>query len=58
MRSGFKAPWYIDLLNLNLNNEDLSRARARIDGYLNAFEREGRRWTDNPDFPAEDRHEG
>ena len=25
-----KAPWYIDLLNINLNNHDLDRARERI----------------------------
>jgi len=44
-----KPPWYIDLLNLNLNNQDLGRARQRIDAYLEAYERDGTRWTENPD---------
>jgi malate synthase len=47
-----KAPWYIDLLNLNLNNHDLTRARQRIGAYLAAFGRDGTRRTDNPDFDA------
>jgi malate synthase len=45
-----KAPWCIDLLNLNLNNNDLGRARERIGAYFTAFERDGSRLTDNPDF--------
>ena len=45
-----KAPWGIDLLNLNLNNHDLGRARERIDAYYAAFERDGTRLTGNPDF--------
>jgi malate synthase len=47
-----KAPWCIDLLNLNLNNNDLGRARERIEAYFTAFERDGSRLTDNPDFAA------
>ena len=47
-----KAPWCIDLLNLNLNNHDLGRARERIEAYFTAFERDGSRLTDNPDFAA------
>ena len=47
-----KAPWCIDLLNLNLNNHDLGRARERIEAYFTAFERDGTRLTDNPDFAA------
>jgi malate synthase len=50
VRSDVKAPWYVDLLNLNLNNEDLGRARARIEDYLTRFGRDGTRITDNPDF--------
>jgi malate synthase len=50
VRSDLKAPWYIDLLNLNLNNHDLARARERIEAYLSAFARDGTRATDNPDF--------
>ena len=48
--SAIKSPWYVDLLNLNLNNEDLDRARARIEAYLARLERDGTRITDNPDF--------
>jgi malate synthase len=52
VKSPFKAPWYIDLLNLNLNNHDLGRAHQRIDAYLTGFERDGTRLTENPDFGA------
>jgi malate synthase len=45
-----KAPWCIDLLNLNLNNHDLTRARERIEAYYAAFGRDGTRLTENPDF--------
>ena len=45
-----KPPWYIDLLNLNLNNSDLASARARIKSYLQTFERDGTRITQNLDF--------
>jgi len=46
----YKAPWYIDLLNRNLNNHDLGRARERIETYYAAFGRDGSRLTENPDF--------
>jgi malate synthase len=46
----FKAPWYIDLLNLNLNNEDLAEARRRIGRYMDAFGKNGIRITENLDF--------
>ena len=42
-----KAPWYIDLLNLNLNNHDLTEAKRRIDLYLDAFRKDGMRITKN-----------
>jgi malate synthase len=48
--SGVKAPWYIDLLNLSLNNHDLATAKSRIRGYIEAFERDGTRITENLDF--------
>ncbi|HSM50794.1 MAG TPA: malate synthase, partial [Thermoanaerobaculia bacterium] len=38
-----KAPWYIDLLNLNLNNSDLAVARERIARFFETFERDGTR---------------
>jgi malate synthase len=45
-----KPPWYIDLLNLNLGNHDLATARSRIRNYVEAFERDGTRITENLDF--------
>jgi malate synthase len=48
--SKVKAPWYVDLLNLNIDNHDLSRARKRIEGYMTSFARDGTRLTSNPDF--------
>jgi malate synthase len=47
-----KAPWYIDLLNLNLNNHDLAEARRRIRLYMDTFRRDGARITGNLDFAA------
>ena len=47
-----KLPWYIDLLNLNLNNHDLTAARSRIRSFIEAFERDGTRISENPDFVA------
>jgi malate synthase len=52
VKNPVKAPWCIDLLNLNLNNHDSGRARERIEAYFTAFERDGTRLTDNPDFVA------
>jgi malate synthase len=46
----FKAPWYVDLLNINLDNHDLAAARQRIARYLEAFGRDGTRITENVDF--------
>jgi len=48
-----KAPWYIDLLNLNLNVTDLSVAEERIRRFLDAFGRDGTRITRNLDFDSE-----
>jgi malate synthase len=45
-----KLPWYIDLLNLNLDNHDLEEARSRIARYIEAFRRDGTRLTGNLDF--------
>jgi malate synthase len=47
-----KAPWYIDLLDLNLHNENLDEATRRIAKYLAAFARDGTRITANLDFLA------
>ena len=45
-----KTPWYIDLLNINLNNHDLAKAKERIRLYSQAFARDGTRITENLDF--------
>jgi malate synthase len=45
-----KAPWFIDLLNLNLDNHDLAIARDRIALYMDAYKRNGTRITENLDF--------
>ena len=44
-----KVPWYIDLLNINLNNENLPRAQQRIGKYLSTFKLDGTRITENLD---------
>lgn len=54
VRSDVKPPWYIDLLNLNLGNDDLGRARERVQAYLERLERDGTRMTDNLDFVVEE----
>jgi malate synthase len=51
----FKAPWYVDLLNINLDNHDLETARTRIRQYLEAFGRDGTRITENLDFASPER---
>ncbi|MFN7973638.1 MAG: malate synthase [Acidobacteriota bacterium] len=48
VRAEPKAPWYIDLLNLNLDDDDLPRARRRIVAYQEALGRDGSRLTDVP----------
>jgi len=48
--SDVKAPWYIDLLNINLNNYDLETAKKRIALYMDSFRRDGTRVTENLDF--------
>ena len=44
-----KIPWYIYLLNINLNNFDLGVARERNAAYTSAFNRDGTRITENLD---------
>ena len=50
VRDEVKAPWYIDLLNINLDNHDLEEAKRRIGSYVEAFRRDGTRITENLDF--------
>ncbi len=51
--SDVKVPWFIDLLNINLNVEDFGLARKRIAMYLEAFNKNGTRITENLDFTLE-----
>jgi malate synthase len=46
-----KLPWFVDLLNLNLGNDDLMETRRRIQTFADAFRR-GERVTANVDFQA------
>jgi malate synthase len=48
--SPVKFPWFIDFLNINLNNLDLPVAKKRIELYVNTLVKEGRRITENLDF--------
>lgn len=45
-----KLPWYIDLLNINLDNPDLQIAKQRIAQYVDAYRQDGTRITKNLDF--------
>jgi malate synthase len=48
-----KLPWYVDLLNINLNNHDLTEAKRRIRLLADAFRKDGTRITENLDFDAQ-----
>ena len=50
--SEIKLPWFIDLLNINLNNTSLEVARQRIKLYIDTFRNKGERITENLDFSA------
>jgi len=50
VQSETKAPWYVDLLNLNLGVASLAEAEQRIARYLAAFRKDGTRLTENLDF--------
>ena len=45
-----KMPWFIDLLNINLNITNLEAARKRITLYAETFNKNSVRITDNLDF--------
>jgi malate synthase len=45
-----KLPWYIDLLNINLDNGELTEAKRRIGRFAEAFRKDGTRITENLDF--------
>jgi malate synthase len=44
--SPVKTPWYVDLLNLTIDDHDLTHARARIAAYMDSFARDGTRLTE------------
>lgn len=50
VNSPVKAPWYVDLLNLNLGLESLPEAEKRIATFLETFGKDGTRITENLDF--------
>jgi malate synthase len=50
LHSKLKLPWFIDLLNINLNNNNLEEAKRRINKYAAAFVKDGTRITENLDF--------
>lgn len=52
MQSAVKPPWFIDLLNINLNNTNLDVAKERIRLYMDTLLSGGIRITENLDFPA------
>jgi malate synthase len=47
-----KAPWFVDLLNINLNNTKLEEAKRRINLFMETFRKEGIRITENLDFKS------
>ena len=50
-----KLPWYVDLLNINLNNFDLAESKRRINLLADAFRKDGTRITWNLDFESKSR---
>jgi malate synthase len=47
-----KAPWFVDLLNINLNNTKLDEAKIRINLFMETFRKVGIRITENLDFKS------
>ena len=50
VKSSIKGPWYVDLLNINLNNNDLTVAKQRISKYYEVLNGTGNRITENLDL--------
>jgi len=50
IKSEVKLPWFIDLLNINLNNADLEIAKHRIKVYMDSFLMKKIRITENIDL--------
>jgi malate synthase len=55
VREDVKLPWYIDLLNINLDNHDLDEGKRRIRRVVDAFRADGTRVTENLDFDRAER---
>jgi malate synthase len=55
VKEPIKLPWYIDLLNINLDNYDLVEAKRRIRLLADAFRKDGTRITENLDFARSSR---
>jgi malate synthase len=55
VRTKKKAPWMVDLLNINLTVEDENEAQKRTQKYLDSFSQQGIRITENLDFGAASR---
>jgi len=53
VESAVKAPWYIDLLNLTLDNHDRDECARRVKAYMEAFAADGTRITRNIEFDRE-----
>jgi malate synthase len=45
-----KMPWYIDLMNINLNNYSLEEGKKRIRMFIDSFKKDGTRITKNLEF--------
>ncbi|MBD3628840.1 malate synthase [Cyclobacterium sp.] len=50
VKEDIKIPWFIDLLNINLNNTNLKIAEDRIHLYVKKLKEKGERVTENLDF--------
>jgi malate synthase len=50
VESPVKAPWYVDVLNLTLDNHDRAECARRVDAYMQAFAADGTRITRNVEF--------
>lgn len=50
IHSEVKPPWFVDLLNINLNNTNLEVGKKRIKLYMDSFIKDGSRITENLDF--------
>jgi malate synthase len=55
VKEDLKLPWYIDLLNINLENHDVMEAKRRIRLLMDAFRTDGTRITQNLDFAGSSR---